>query len=487
MRKSFILFCVILTVNYLPAQTIHINLIKDIGSHYPLDTLNVYVETLDHQPLPNLKKSNFRLWLKQTPIKSFTVDHLINVTPAKIMFCLDISGTMAGEPFANARLSIEKWLQRLPPNVEIGLCTIGDDFRMVQPFTNDRSGLRRRLQALKADNQRTELFYSVYKALESFEQSGQSEMRFLILFSDGKNEGSGAYNIDDCVKKAQKDKVIIHSLGLHRIDSMYLKNLEKLSDLSGGVFLLPTTGADIQQAYRQIYRWLFSSYFVRFNLSGVEKGVVAPLRVQIKSDSGSGQISSARLISVPAGFPYLYMVILILIFLLALLVIYLIRKKNKQIVEEIESEMQGEISRYEGQIETYKENLSELATELSANAPAEDGLPAGELSAATRIIDPRLEPAAFLQFTSDCAGENIVELKNFPVRIGKSGECEIRLSEPTVSRLHAVISCEEGVFFVTDQHSTNGLWVNGQKVQRLAINDGDELRFGKCRCFFKIV
>ena len=68
MKKSLLIFCFLLSISWLSAQNIHISLLKDVGSHYPVDTLNIYTETLDHKPLPYLKSKEFKLWLKQKQV-----------------------------------------------------------------------------------------------------------------------------------------------------------------------------------------------------------------------------------------------------------------------------------------------------------------------------------------------------------------------------------------------------------------------------------
>jgi len=68
--------------------------------------------------------------------------------------------------------------------------------------------------------------------------------------------------------------------------------------------------------------------------------------------------------------------------------------------------------------------------------------------------------------------------------IGRSPDCGIFLDDVTVSRKHAVIVQRDGGFFVEDQGSLNGTFVNRKRVESAQLEDGDELQIGKYRLTF---
>jgi len=69
-------------------------------------------------------------------------------------------------------------------------------------------------------------------------------------------------------------------------------------------------------------------------------------------------------------------------------------------------------------------------------------------------------------------------------RIGRSPDCEIFLDDVTVSRNHAVLVERDGTFFVEDQGSLNGTFVNRRRIDRAELDNGDELQIGKYRLTF---
>ena len=69
-------------------------------------------------------------------------------------------------------------------------------------------------------------------------------------------------------------------------------------------------------------------------------------------------------------------------------------------------------------------------------------------------------------------------------KIGKLDDKEIILDDVTVSRNHGYISVDDNNLTITDESSTNGIFVNGELVKESAITSGTRIQIGK---FFLIV
>lgn len=82
-------------------------------------------------------------------------------------------------------------------------------------------------------------------------------------------------------------------------------------------------------------------------------------------------------------------------------------------------------------------------------------------------------------------GDSIV--RSFPfekerIVIGRSGECDLILNDPLVSRKHCVLKREGDNIFIEDAKSKNGTFLNGKKIQVSKVEIGDEIGVG----FFRI-
>jgi pSer/pThr/pTyr-binding forkhead associated (FHA) protein len=63
--------------------------------------------------------------------------------------------------------------------------------------------------------------------------------------------------------------------------------------------------------------------------------------------------------------------------------------------------------------------------------------------------------------------------------IGRDPKCDIVLGEESVSRRHASIGLtDEGFFELVDLRSKNGVIVEGSRVSRMTLLDGDEFEIG---------
>ena len=89
---------------------------------------------------------------------------------------------------------------------------------------------------------------------------------------------------------------------------------------------------------------------------------------------------------------------------------------------------------------------------------------------------------AILRITSgQRAGEELVMRPGEVVSIGRSAESDLQLLDLGVSRFHCVIEDQADGLAVTDLHSSNGTFVNGERVKREALAKGDEVGVGTVR------
>jgi len=114
-----------------------------------------------------------------------------------------------------------------------------------------------------------------------------------------------------------------------------------------------------------------------------------------------------------------------------------------------------------GRIQTSIERLGAGAATLGTGAAA---APATEWSAELIRID----------------GERpVTHILSRRTRIGRAAGCELQIDSGSVSRHHALVVVSPRETVIEDLNSTNGVLVNGRKVSRQPLSDGDAVTIGE--------
>ena len=70
------------------------------------------------------------------------------------------------------------------------------------------------------------------------------------------------------------------------------------------------------------------------------------------------------------------------------------------------------------------------------------------------------------------------------IRVGRDASNGIQLHDTEISRQHAEISRQENVFTILDLNSSNGTYINGQRIRQYRLNSGDQLQMGSTLMLF---
>lgn len=85
-------------------------------------------------------------------------------------------------------------------------------------------------------------------------------------------------------------------------------------------------------------------------------------------------------------------------------------------------------------------------------------------------------------FDTDTNREIKIQKAKFDV--GRSTECELQISNESISRFHASFYYESSAWFIMDRGSTNGTWLNGEHMQRgkkYQLKTNDEINFAMAK------
>jgi len=75
-------------------------------------------------------------------------------------------------------------------------------------------------------------------------------------------------------------------------------------------------------------------------------------------------------------------------------------------------------------------------------------------------------------------GDNIPLIRE-KLTVGRRESCDISLRFPNISGIHAELSFRNGYWYLRDCNSTNGVKVNGVRVQEKMLHPKDKITIGK--------
>ncbi|MCK5551753.1 MAG: VWA domain-containing protein, partial [Deltaproteobacteria bacterium] len=151
-----------------------------------------------------------------------------------ILLVLDTSGSVKGTPLEGIKKSAMEFVNLLGESDRGGVITFNDEASLVAPFTSDKNALKQKIAGLTTKGRNTVLFDALDQAFLLLEKEKGKE-RFVVLFSDGKDEGSTS-TPGQVINKARKSEIAVFCLGYSRVERKYLQALESLSQSTGGIF-----------------------------------------------------------------------------------------------------------------------------------------------------------------------------------------------------------------------------------------------------------
>lgn len=322
---------------------------------------------------------------------------------------------------------------------KLGVATFDSDLVMLAPVGSSSNDLAAALNRVKATGQSTEFYKSILAAIEILKNT-EADRKGLVVISDGKDEDK-AYSLADVVKSAQAANVAILGIGIAEklADTPYLQTLKRLSDETYGEYINATEGKLPATLLSKPLSFIERGGEVQINIAGYHghQNVVLQLGTtdgKLLDLSTEVDFDQERTFFYRAyGTLLKYKLILsvgLLILLTAIFIGIRVRRSRKD--KEVE----------------------------------------------------RIEYAYLAE--TDGLG-TIHKICQTAVRIGRNKDNDIVLLNDSISSHHAEIHMRrEGAFYIVDLSSTNGVFVNTQRVNQTEIKDGDLVELGEVRLKFVV-
>ncbi|MGH2785785.1 MAG: type II secretion system F family protein [Actinomycetota bacterium] len=210
-----------------------------------------------------LAAANFGVTEAGEVVKELTVAPLsqTNVQPVTVALVMDISGSTAGQPLADAKAAARTFVSRLPADVRVMLIAFGPTAGVRVPFTTDRSRVSNSINSLQAAGG-TALYDAVFLAAVELNKIPGAQHN-MIVFSDGGDTDSRR-TLAEAVGAARTAKSPVTSVGLvtQTFDQNALNTLA--AAVKGGRSLRVSQSAQLNAAFQQVAQDIASQYVVSY-------------------------------------------------------------------------------------------------------------------------------------------------------------------------------------------------------------------------------
>ncbi len=195
--------------------------------------------------------------VKQTDL-SYMVTEVYDVDEAgtSVVLVMDYSGSM-GDTIYKAENAAKLLVRQMNPLDRVALVKFDQDVVVCQDFTSDTTVLIEAIDEEYPDRHGTLLWDAIEAAITLFKNEPNEERRHIVVYTDGKDEGSET-NYLTCSYHANKYNVSIYTIGLgYKIDPW---RLSILADSTGGVYKHAPKLDDLPGIYLEIMKELQAFY-----------------------------------------------------------------------------------------------------------------------------------------------------------------------------------------------------------------------------------
>lgn len=374
----------------------------------------------------------------------------------------------------------------------IGLATFANDIELVLEPASRHPNLDNTLETIKADGAATELFANSLKAIDIL-KNVPANRKALVIMSDGKAEDT-AYTRQDVVDAARSAGVIIIGLGFaeNNSETPALQELRRLAEETGGYFdAVVGSQAFASDFAGKLPRYLENGGQIRGPVGDASGDVVIELSAKVAGGASYNATQTVAVEAAPQPEPpkplstvaSIYASMLgedsdtvtwaddnqflawLLLALLPVLIIagtgFWLSKRNGEKVDAFE-----EVDLDDA------ETLSTMRTE-ALDGDFEDG--------ATRFVSAA-DAVSFGYFEIVGSEDRPFAIAAHSISIGRHSDNDFVLSNDSVHRHHAHFHISpDGAPTIVDLDTTNGVTVNGNRVDRADLQSGDLIELGEVR------
>ena len=479
---------------------------------------DLMITSIDSSAFPNVKlqivykgkkkfdKSELSLSQDGRPL-TFTINESApGSAPEKgraIFFLMESSGNTFGKPLIEIREGIISAMDNLEPEDLFNAGTFGSFevdslglMKMADHFSPNHGQIREsiisKMRAFEDTALRSDLYKNILETLKYFNtEKGIPQHRIFVVISAARNNSKSPQTSSSVIGAAKDAGMPVHSITVLASDSAYSAGrMDLISRKTGGKYFTCKSQIEIANALTDILNLPVpesmkdASYEVTLTAYNELQLNTAKIELNFR---GSRQIVTASVFSGGSLIPedyrkYMWFSIGILGFIVIVMIMINLFSKRKSRSSSKEIDMtspdtiEDEIPKIEEkapistirvqQKSSYKKQETEINSPVFPNEPPKSNGPVVLVSLNGRTQTyPLIKEETFL---------------------GRHDTNDIHVPEQTVTGRHAVIRLKKGKVSIEDLGSTNGTFVNGERIREIELKAADRIRVGQIEITVKI-
>ncbi len=403
-----------------------------------------------------------------------------------ICFLIEASGYTRGAAIEQFKKAVTDAIGTITENDKVDVCYFGkanSDGKTLNvlsaEFTSDKNILinevKNKVIAAKDTNRTADVFKGIYECLDFFNSKQDlSGNKILIVLSAAINNSRSPIKAEDCIDKSTKFNIPIYTITYKTSNKYAADNFIRLSDKTNGKSSSAKSATEISIAINDFMGTADKAatasgndYLLTFDAT--QSGESNSFDVMYKGEKVSDTYAVPENQQTFLKKYWWLILIVVLAFIGIIVLVYILIKGGKK-------EKEAERNR----LKILEERNIQLQEQMRQSVNQRT------------MVPPTPDQQKFdLKRTIIGGGGGTPTLmvsagsfsKNFPINkmnmtLGRNPDNDVVIPETTVSGNHAAIVNEGGNWFVVDNNSTNGTFVNGIKVSKHKLNNNDLIKLG---------
>src|SRR5688572_6592170 len=242
-RAAFVLLAALALVLAVPAMAlaedpVRLAVTQLDASQFPVVRIAATVTDAQGRAVKGLQAADLRVSEEGRP-QTTTVTLTDRVAPVALVLVLDTSGSIAGQPFSDAKAAMNSLVRSLRPADRGAVITFNTTASVAQPLTGDKSALVGAIdRAVAAGN--TAIFDAVNAALDVVASVPAPSRKAIVLLTDG-IDNSSTTPLAALTQKLGSTDLPLYVVGLGAdLDRPVLQRLAD-SSRNGAAYVAPTS------------------------------------------------------------------------------------------------------------------------------------------------------------------------------------------------------------------------------------------------------